>query len=150
MTEIRFYHLQKTPLDHALPMILEKAIEGKFKILIKVPDATAKKRLDDWLWNYKSDSFLAHGVAGGDFDADQPILISENDDDIPNNANMLVLTDGCTAENLDRFDLCCEMLNGHVEAQVQNARTRWKDYKDKGFQITYWAQDEQGRWSKKA
>jgi DNA polymerase-3 subunit chi len=133
-------------------MILEKALQGKFKILIRVPNPEAKDHLNEWLWTYRDDGFLPHGVNGEEHEAQQPILITDQDNDNPNDANMLVLTDGCVSDSkeLDKFDLCCEMLNGHVDEHVQNARARWKDYKDKGYEIAYWAQDEQGRWTKKA
>ena len=63
---------------------------------------------------------------------------------------MLVLTHGCTSEKIGDFKLCCEMLNGAVDQQITDARARWKVYKEKGYDVTYWAQDDQGRWSKKA
>ena len=153
MTEVRFYHLTKTPLDHALPQILGKALQGNFKIVIKSEDEKSSKHLNDWLWAFSDDSFLPHDIAGGENDNDQPILISHDDTHIADNknaANMIVLTNGCTYDDLEKFDLCCEMLNGHDETQVAQARKRWKSYQEKGFDITYWAQNEQGGWEKKA
>lgn len=150
MTEIRFYHLQKTPLEHALPMILEKALAAEYRILLRVPDEHIKKSLDSWLWTYRDDSFLPHATDKDKQVSRQPIVITDDTQDNPNGANMLVLTHGCTYAKPDDFKLCCEMLNGAVEEQVQSARSRWKDYKAQGLTVTYWAQDEQGRWAQKA
>lgn len=150
MTEVRFYHLQKTPLEQALPMILEKAMQGGFRAHIIVPDDNIKQSLDEWLWTYKDNSFLAHGLESDEKAAAHPIIISTTDEAIKNEADMLVLTHGCTSEKIGDFKLCCEMLNGAIDQQITDARARWKVYKEKGYEVTYWAQDDQGRWSKKA
>jgi DNA polymerase-3 subunit chi len=46
--------------------------------------------------------------------------------------------------------LVCEMLDGRVDTQIIDARKRWKVYKDDGHDLTYWQQDENGKWDKKA
>lgn len=150
MTEIRFYHLQKTPLDQALPIILEKALQGGFRATIIVPDDDIKSSLDDWLWTYKEDSFLPHGCDDKDNAQQHPIVITTSADNNINKSNMLVLTHGCTSDKIGEYKLCCEMLNGALPEQVSSARERWKGYKEKGYDITYWAQDDNGRWAQKA
>ena len=150
MTEVRFYHLQKTPLEQALPMILEKALQGGYRALIIVPDEHIEQSLNEWLWTYKDNSFLPHGLNSDHNAKEHPVLIATSDAENLNDADMLVLTHGCVSEKIGDFKLCCEMLNGAVQEQVTGARTRWKTYKDEGFEVTYWAQDDQGRWRKKA
>ncbi len=149
MTEIRFYHLQKSSLDQALPQILEKALSAGHRVHVRVPLDEDAKRLDAALWTYRDNSFLPHGMALDKAAKDHPIVISTTPDNV-NDATMIVLTQGCVEESLDAYTLCCEMLNGGVAEQITAARQRWKIYKDKDYAVTYWAQDEQGRWAKKA
>ena len=148
MTEIRFYHLQKTGLDRALPEILEKAVSTGKNIIVKVPDEGECTRLNDHLWTYRPDSFLPHGnKADGNADQ-QPVWLSTGDDN-PNGAKIIILTGGASSENPADFDLCCEMLNGNDPAAVKAARERWKAYKEQGFDLTYWQQDDNGKWTEK-
>ena len=149
MADIRFYHLQKSSIESALPLILEKALERGMRTHIRVPDKAAAKRLDGALWTYKDSGFLPHGIEGDPELSDQPIVITDEQDNI-NKADMIVLTQGCTEDNLDAYNLCCEMLNGGNQDEIDAARARWKVYKDKGYNVTYWAQDDAGRWHQKA
>jgi len=149
MTEIRFYHLQKQTLDQALPLILEKAYQSDKNILVKLGSTPEVERMNAHLWSYKPHSFLPHGCHKDGKASQQPIWLSEKDEN-PNEAKILILAQGMTEDALENYDLCCEMLDGHSEEQVNAARKRWKDYKEKGFEITYWMQSETGSWEKKA
>ena len=145
MTEIRFYHMEQSTLDQALPVIASKAFQSGKPILIKGPDKKEVKRLDDLLWTFNPQSFLPHGI---DNAKNQPILISV-DDDNKNDARILILTHGCTHGDVTQFDLVCEMLDGRVDTQISGARKRWKEYKQAEHALTYWQQDENGKWNKK-
>jgi DNA polymerase-3 subunit chi len=41
-----------------------------------------------------------------------------------------------------------EIFDGNSDDAVAAARTRWKAHKDAGHELTYWKQDEGGRWEK--
>lgn len=151
MTEIRFYHMERSQLENTLPMLLTKALERNHRILIKTPNPQQSKKLNDWLWTFDANSFLPHGMAADDFAQEQPILISDSENDnTPNAADVLILTEGQVADNLKDFALVCEMLDGRDPSQVEAARTRWKSYKNQEFEVTYWQQSAEGRWEKKA
>lgn len=149
MTEIRFYHLQKQSLDQALPLILEKAYSMGHKIIVKMQDEEEANRMATHLWTYKQDKFLPHGTKK-DGQADlQPIWITHLEEN-PNHATTLILTQGQTSENIEKFDLVCEMLNGHSDDQIAAARKRWAEYQKSDYETTYWFQNEDGGWIKKA
>lgn len=149
MTEIRFYHLQKQNLDQALPLILTKAYQKKQPIIVRFSSAQEVERFNGHLWSFRPESFLPHG-SEKDGNADkQPIWLTEKQDN-PNEAKILILTQGVRDENIAGYDLCCEMLDGRSDEQVSAARKRWKQYKDEGHDITYWMQSETGGWEKKA
>ena len=147
MADIRFYHLETSTLDKALPVIVMKAHDTGKKIVIKTSDKKEIVRLNDLLWTFHSEIFLPHG-AEGDKNADkQPIWITTGDEN-PNNAEILILTHGCTHEDIGAYGMVCEMLDARVESQITAARSRWKIYKDEGHELTYWQQDDKGKWSK--
>ena len=148
MSDVRFYHLTRQPLEQALPAILMKAYKGGRKVLVRCADGAMVKKMNDTLWTYRADSFLPHGMAGEEFAEDQPVLLTDKDENA-NNADVLVLCGGAVSEQIGDFALCCEMLEDHHADQVASARARWKDYKDAGHEVTYWFQSEAGGWENK-
>jgi len=149
MTEIRFYHLQKQSLDQALPLILEKAYGAKYRALVIMQDEKEAERMSSLLWSYKQSSFLPHGSKKDGKAEQHPVWISDKDENV-NQSNALILSQGRTSEKVSDYDLVCEMLNGHSDQEVNDARSRWKQYQDAGYDITYWFQNENGGWEKKA
>lgn len=149
MTEIRFYHLQNQSEGQVLPSLLSIAYERGHRIVVKCKDEQTVNALNDHLWTFRPDSFLPHGAKKNGRAAQQPIWITAEDEN-PNEADVLILCDGVTSEAQGEYTLCCEMLDGHNEASVTAARTRWKSYKDKGYDVTYWQQGASGGWEKKA
>src|SRR5437879_1713641 len=97
MAEIGFYHLLSTPLERALPRLLERARAQDLRIVIRAASAERVEHLNALLWTYDDPSFLAHGSARDGNPAAQPIWLSDRSDN-PNEASMLVLIDGVTAE----------------------------------------------------
>lgn len=149
MTEIRFYHLQKQNLDQALPQILQKALQTKKNIVVRMADEKEVERMNGILWTFKPNTFLPHGSHKNGYADKQPIWLTEKDEN-PNNGQILVLTQNTTSENLASYNLCCEMLDGRDEKATSAARERWKTYTEAGHDVTYWYQDEKGKWEKKA
>lgn len=148
MSDIRFYHLTKTPEAQALPQIAAKAHLAGGHIVIRCVDAAQVEALNDALWTYKADGFLPHGAKEDGYAAQQPIWLTEGDDN-PNGAKTLIAATGCTPADLAEYDLCCIMLDGRIEAQVLAGREAWKAYKDAGHTLSYWQQTDAG-WEKKA
>ncbi len=79
MTAIQFYHLTATPLERALPKLLEKAYGGGFKILLVAESDERVEQLNHLLWTYAQLSFLPHGSAKDGNVEKQPILLITND-----------------------------------------------------------------------
>jgi len=149
MTDIRFYHLQKQNLDQALPLILEKAYGANHRILVKMSNASEVERMNTHLWTYKPEKFLPHGSVKNGHVEKQPIWLTDKDEN-ENNANVLVLTQGKTDDTIDTYSMVCEILNGHDDNAISDARMRWKAYKEAGHDVTYWYQSDSGKWEKKA
>ncbi len=149
MTEIRFYHLERQTQAQILPIILGKALERGNRVVVKASNEAERERLNNDLWSASPDSFLPHGSAKNGKASMQPIWLTEKDEN-PNEADVLILCQGASSEMQGEFNLCCEMLNGHDQEAISAARAGWKAYKAKGFDVTYWQQNDAGAWSNKA
>ncbi len=150
MAEVFFYHLTTSPLEQALPDLLEKVRGNAWRALIRGTDQNRLSRLDEHLWQYRDDGFLAHGLAGGEHDADQPILLTTGTDNT-NNAEILLLAHGAKTDAAEAgtFTRVCLMFDGNNPDELTAARADWKALTDAGIAAQYWAQ-ENGRWTKKA
>ena len=74
--EALFYHLERSGVEDALPELLEKTLERGKRALVLSGDPALLDRLDDRLWSWRPESFLAHGRGGTPDAARQPILLT--------------------------------------------------------------------------
>lgn len=148
MTEIGFYHLTRLPLERALPKLLEKVLAAGKRAVVRAGSSERVAFLNAALWTYDPASFLPHGTAREGEAADQPVWLTDRDEN-PNGAQVLVLTDGAEAGDPARYERCIEMFNGNDPAAVEAARGRWRAYRDAGFDLAYWQQTERGGWEKR-
>ena len=148
MTQIRFYHLQRTALEAALPPMLEKTLERGQRAVVMAGSEERVEQLTDHLWTYSERGFLPHGSTRDGNAALQPVWLTTADEN-PNQAQVLFLTEGTTSRRVAEYQLCVELIDGNDEAAVQAARERWKNYKDAGHALTYWQQSTAGRWEQK-
>jgi DNA polymerase-3 subunit chi len=148
MTDIGFYHLTRTPLERALPKLLEKVLGAGKRAVIRTGSPERVAFLNGALWTYEPSSFLPHGTAQDGEGAEQPIWLT-TEEDKPNDPHILILTDGVTASDLEGFERCLEMFDGRDQTAVDAARVRWRDYGAAGHSLTYWQQNERGGWEQK-
>jgi DNA polymerase-3 subunit chi len=150
MTEILFYHLQRQPIERALPALLEKSLERGWRVVVQAASEERVDALDSHLWTYRDDSFLPHGVWREPDAREQPILLTINDDN-PNGASVRFLIDGTAVPaDASAYERIVVLFDGDDPEAVNDARTRWTEAKQSGFDVTYWQPDERGRWQRKA
>lgn len=145
--EVWFYHLERSHLEQVLPDLLEKTLARGWRALVRSAAADRIERLDDWLWAYRDDSFLPHGVAGEPLADRQPVLITSGVDN-PNGAQAVFLIDGAEVGDLAGVERCILIFDGGDEAAVARARDEWTRFKAAGHVIAYWKQGEQKGWVK--
>lgn len=148
MTRIGFYHLQPWPLEKALPTLLEKAYAAGHRVVVMAGSAERVAYLDNLLWTYDPGSWLPHGARRDGEAALQPIWLTEQEEN-PNGADVLVLTDGVTAPP-DGYARVLDLFDGNDDTAVQAARRRWKAWKDAGHELVYYQQTDRGGWVEKA
>ena len=149
MTEILFYHLQRHPLERVLPALVEKSLERGWRVVVQAASEERVEALDAHLWIFRDDSFLPHGTWREAEAAEQPVLLTVHDGN-PNGAAVRFLVDGAPvpvdAAGYERIVL---LVDGNDPDAVAAARKRWSEGKAKGFEVTYWQADENGRWQRK-
>jgi len=149
MAQIQFYHLLTTPLERALPRLLEKAVSGGYRVLLVAGSEEQAEHLNQWLWTYDPGSFLAHGTIKDGHAEKQPVFLSTTFD-APNQANLLAVTSGAMPERPEAFERILDIFDGNAPQMVEEARKRWKNYKESGHTISYLRQTESGGWEQKA
>jgi len=148
LTEILFYHLEQRPAEAVLPILLEKTLERNWRAVIEVGDAAELDGLDAALWSYRDDSFLPHGIGEGELAAEHPIVLVA-DQSNPNEAQLRFFAKGAVPNEADGYERLVYMFDGHDPDAVTRAREAWKALKT-NHQLTYWQQEPNGKWVKKA
>lgn len=145
MTEISFYHLSKTEFRKALPSLLEKVLEsGKNAVLLAANEDKAKE-IDSFLWTFSTKRFIPHGTSADKYKEDQPIYITTAEEN-PNGSEILIVVDGQNPGFIRDFARVLDIFDGNNPQEVEAARKRWQEYKDKNFKLAYWKQDDSGKW----
>ena len=148
MGEIGFYHLSSTPLERALPKLLERAWTQGYRIVVRAASAERVEQLSSTLWTYDEAAFLPHGSARDGNAAVQPIWLTHFSEN-PNDASMMVLVDGVEADDIGSYARCADLFDGNDAGAVEAARTRWRRAREAGHTLTYWQQTMSG-WERKS
>ncbi len=147
--EIGFFHLTRSPLERALPRLLQQLLARDEWVFLKCADAEMAETLDRFLWAFDPDSFLPHGRVGEGREADQPILIGWEDIAPANGAPVAVVVapaDLPAAPVACRFRRIAYLFDGHDEAIVARARATYRAAAALTRVRKYWRQDQKGRW----
>jgi DNA polymerase-3 subunit chi len=146
--EVLFYHLEQRPLEAVIPQLLEKTLERGWRAVFETGSPERADALDAHLWTYRDDSFLPHGLAGEESDPLQPILITTASDN-PSGASVRFFVDRAVPQSADGYQRIVYLFSGHDPDAVAEARIAWKALLA-GNALTYWQQEPDGRWVKKA
>jgi DNA polymerase-3 subunit chi len=147
-TEVLFYHLERQGLEKVLPSLVEKTLERGWRAVVQAGTAERLAAIDQALWTYKDDSFLAHGSAKDGHAADQPVYLTMGDG-TPNGAGVRFLVDGAETAEFKGFVRIVYMFDGNDADAVARARAQWTAAKSAGCPVTYWQQSAAGKWEKK-
>ncbi|MER9655954.1 DNA polymerase III subunit chi [Mesorhizobium sp. M0152] len=149
MADVLFYHLTESTLEDTLPGLLERSVDRGWRAVVQTGTEERRDALDQHLWTFRDDSFLAHATDREAFPDEQPILLTTGDGN-PNGAKIRFLVDGAVPPELAGYERAVFLFDGHDAAQVEAARGRWKTMKGAGHMVTYWQQTPARRWERKA
>ena len=148
MTDVRFYHLEKLNLEKALPVLLEDILESNQRVLLVGQSIERLSSIDSFLWTYKENSWLPHGLLNEKYSESQPILLSTNQFAL-NEARVMVLVDGVSIDQPEKFSCIFDMFDGNDDLMLQAARGRWTECKKKGLKLTYWQENGNQSWQQR-
>ena len=153
--EVWFYHLQRQKLENALPVLIERAHGQGWRTIVQAASPERVAFLDDHLWTFREDGFLPHASArdgaGQEDAAGQPVWLTA-DEDNPNRADIRFFIDGAEpltvlqSETGAPMRRAAIMFDGTDEDALRIARLQFKSLREAGFSLSYWRQNEQGRW----
>ena len=148
-TEVFFYHLESRTLEQVLPALLERSLDRGWRAAVQASSPERVEALNTLLWTYREESFLPHGAdADGTSDA-QPVYLTDGETN-PNDAAVRFLVDGASLDAVGDYARVVHIFDGHDTDAVARAREAWAVAKEQGLAVSYWQQDEGGRWQKKA
>lgn len=148
-TEVFFYHLENRTLEQVLPALLERSLERGWRAAVQATSQERVDALNTLLWTYREDSFLPHGADADGSSESQPIYLTDTDAN-PNAAAVRFLVDGARLDLAAEYERVVHIFDGHDAAAVARAREAWSVAKERGLSVSYWQQDENGRWQQKA
>lgn len=152
MTETLFYHLERRSLEDVLPGLIGKSLERGWRAVVKTDSSERSDALDNLLWTYDDQSFLAHAQSGDGEAARQPVLITVEDEN-PNNAQILFCVGGARPADwrnagLSSLARVVMLFDGRDSTMLGIARAAWKDAKEAGHDVTYWKESASGKFEK--
>ena len=145
-----FYHLTESPAEAALRMLLPRALAQGWRVEVRGRTEETMAALARALWMGGPTDFLAHGRAGGEADAAQPVLLTAGEP-AANDPSCLMSVEGAAVgiEEVAGLARVCILFDGHDPGAVEAARAQWKTLTGAEIAAQYWAQ-EAGQWTKKA
>jgi DNA polymerase-3 subunit chi len=138
---VDFYQLSRDPAELVLPRLAQGTLAAGERMLVVSEDGAQLRRISEALWTRVPESFLAHGMACGEHDARQPILLSHVPEPA-NGARYLALADGVWRDmaGAERVFLLFS------PERIDDARGCWRTLgKREGAERKYWRQ-EGGKW----
>lgn len=149
MTPVFFYHLERQPLETVLPKMLHTSLERGWRAVVQAGSEERAEALAALLWSFDDESFLPHGTKADGFPDLQPIWLTAADEN-PNSATIRFYVDNAAVGDVEGLTRAVIIFDGNDAEAVETARSGWKRFRGAGHEVSYWQQDDQGRWQNKA
>lgn len=128
MTKISFYLFQQSNERQVQSTcrLCRKIMRHNAKIWLYCSEPELQQQLDEELWQFDAQSFLAHGID----QVDAPICISAH---LPESSDWIVFNFNATAiEQPSRHEHIIEIIENHEAAKVVG-RIKFKTYRQQGI-----------------
>ena len=134
MTRVDFYLTQSKQLNTACKLAAKASHQGHH-VFIHADDEAQAQQLDKLLWTFNQTSFIPHSLAtaGTDIKAYDKVIIG-HDHDPEFKHDVMINLASTIPEFFSRFERVAEIVSGDEE-QRQQARQRFKFYRDRGYQL---------------
>ena len=134
MTEVDFYILQEDTAQHRAQFacrLADKAFRQGHCVYLHTASAEEAGEIDKLLWSFRQQSFLPHGLLGGE-DSER-VAIGWQQDPSPHNDVMINLSLQ-VPEFVGRFQRVAEVVVQQAEIR-DSLRSSYKFYKDRGYPL---------------
>jgi len=148
MSEVFFYHLIQTPLEVALPKILERALSAEWSIEIRTNANTNLDEISNAIWRGPEESFLPHCLENHEDLHDYPIVLCKSPLKECRDCLIVVGQADLNENEVKSYKRVCLIFDAKIEVELSKARKSWKKFSDEGINTAYWTEEE-GRWVKK-
>ena len=143
---VDFYQLGEASAESVIASVGQRLLGDGQRLLVIAAEEAQLARLDRLLWDQGPASFIPHGLAGGNDDSAQLILLSSGSD-APNLARNVLIADGTWRDAALGYERAFFLFD---HDSLEAARLAWKLLAGRdGVERHYWA-SEDGRWVKKA
>jgi DNA polymerase-3 subunit chi len=132
VTRIDFYLDADDRLQVAC-RLAAKALAQDRRVLIYAPDGETAKALDRMMWTTPPIAFVPHVMADHRLAGETPVVIARDAQAVPHD-DVLVNLDGEQPPAFARFQRLVEIV-GLDEEDKQAARSRYRFYRDRGYEI---------------
>ncbi len=149
MAEVFFYHLTSQPMKVVLPQLVAKGLERNLRMAVETALPENVVKISEMLWAADDVAFLPHGLGDDDNAALQPLVVSATPENY-NQATVRFFVDGALPHSIEGLARAVIMFDGADDQAVEQARAQWKRQKSDGHNISYWKQDEGGKWQNQA
>lgn len=129
--------------------MVARSLERDWRVIVRADSDERSEALSTLLWTFSEEAFVPHGTKADGNARLQPVWLTP-DDDNPNQASVIFFVDSLPGEQVDGFERVVILFNGSDAVAVDRAREKWKWAKAAGHEISYWQQDESGRWLDRA
>jgi len=135
MTEVAFHFNAPDKVAYAC-RLLRKAVGSGAKLVV-TGEAGTLRELDTALWTFSALEFVPHclSTASATLVSASPVVLAEAVQGTPHQ-QVLVNLGSQVPEGFERFERLIEVVAQDDEADRLNARSRWKHYADRGYEIT--------------
>jgi DNA polymerase-3 subunit chi len=133
-TEVIFIKLNVDTHDKIVCDLAEKVFLAGKKSLIYVATEDRARKIDDLLWTWKQNSFIPH-CKKNDVQTkhEEPVQIAT--EIVPDDSDVLILADASESWTSETFSTVIDLAQLYDLALRDNARARYKSYRDNGYKL---------------
>ena len=149
MTDIIIYELAKTEPIQAIPALVKKCLENRWRVVIQCASEEMRDDLNSSLWTFEKESFVPHGTESDGFPERQPVFLTHKCEN-PNGAKvkmmlgMIEVDEIASITDFDRYMIIID----EKDPQIVKARDEFCEKLTKaGHQAKCQNQNSNGEWS---
>ena len=141
MTRVDFYSNAEPKLQVACQLVA-KAIQRMLRVVVYAPEENTARSFDKLLWTYQAIGFVPHCMMHHVLAAETPVVIAREDVNMPHHQVMLNLHVD-SPPSFSRFERLIELV-GVADDDRELARSRYRFYRDRGYEIRHHDLSEPG------